>query len=209
MIIVPLLGLVTLMNSKTNVDASRLVHCNEVNRCSPRYNATSLLVKQSTGCTAPVAERTILSDLTTKTNSPTRETSKALGRPGPTRKQALISQEYVPGDRAAISFWSPTATCDRATPFGAPLISGDNAGNSLCKLTRWKCSTAENIPQQYRLGYLPIAPRHKLDQNLNLICIGDRRDKILSLLHSNPENWSKTGNSTCKLSETMTQPAGG
>ena len=41
-----------------------------------------------------------------------------------------------------------------------------------------------------------MTPRHKLDQHLNLIFIGDRRDKIFSFLHSNPESWSKTGNST-------------
>eukprot|EP00904_Undaria_pinnatifida_P004921 jgi/Undpi1/1559/HiC_scaffold_11.g04949.m1 len=60
----PLLRMVTLMARTTMLVA--WCHCNEANRCPPRNNATYLLVKQCTGCTTPVGEANISSDLTTK-----------------------------------------------------------------------------------------------------------------------------------------------
>ena len=41
-------------------------HCSEVNRYPPLYNSTSVLVKKCTGCTTPVGEAKIPSDLGTK-----------------------------------------------------------------------------------------------------------------------------------------------
>ena len=154
------------MTSKTNLGVSSLVPLqrakalffpirrrmkkkqkkNDINRCPPQYNATSLPFEQCTGCTTRVAEANTPSDLATKEYPNARDIQRTRP-PGPHNEAKpcppkSTSQEI--GRRTL--FGVPAATCDRSTPFNARLISGEDVGNSICKLTRWNCNTAEFFP---------------------------------------------------------------
>ena len=102
----PLLGLVTVIATEMTSMLVAWCHCNEVNRRSPLYNATSLHVKQWTGCTTPVSEANISSDVDERITQRERQTKNAAART-PRRGQALSFQQCIPRNRATHSFQGP------------------------------------------------------------------------------------------------------
>ena len=102
-------------------------------------------------------------------------------------------------------FGVPAATCDRATPFNARLISGDDVGNSIRKLMRWKCSTADSslaiVPAS-----LPSDANHATNSsNSCILSVSETAASNTQPPLSTPEKRPKTGNLTYKLGETTTQ----
>lgn len=148
-------GLVPLQRGQTPPPPPRQCHV------SPRQAVQGL------GCTTPVGDAKVSWDI---------QRTRPPGSRDRARFYPPNSVSHEMGGRSI--FGVPEAAYDRATPFSAHIIRGDDVGNSISRLTRWKCGTADSSTA---IVSLQRTPRCKLEQRLDLIRIESYRIEVFAV----------------------------